>query len=136
MSLKQLIEEDKLLIRDSEMFGELTTFVSRYNSFSAEEGKNDDLVMCLVLFSWIVTQDYFKEMTETDIRKHIREEHEREMEENEGLPFGFAPAAELLPEITERYLSLAKDGTTDTDGNVWFNADNDDAASYFWEYNY
>jgi hypothetical protein len=136
MSLKQFIEEDKLLIRDSDIYGELTTFVSRYNSFSAEEGKNDDLVMCLVLFSWIVTQDYFKEMTETDIRKHIREEHEREMEENEGLPFGFAPAAELLPEITERYLSLAKDGTTDVDGNVWFTADNDDAASYFWEYNY
>jgi hypothetical protein len=136
MNLKQFIEEDKLIIRDFDIYGELTTYVSRYNSFSAEEGKNDDLVSCLVLFSWIITQEYFKEMTETDIRKHIREEHEREMEENEGLPFGFAPAAELLPEITERYLSLAKDGTTDVDGNVWFTADNDDAASYFWEYNY
>jgi hypothetical protein len=136
MSLKQFIEEDKLLIRDSDIYGELTTFVSRYNSFSAEEGKNDDLVMCLVLFAWIVTQDYFKEMTETDIRKYIREEHEKEMEENEGLPFGFAPLSVSIPEITERYLSLAKDGTTDQDGNVWFSTDNDDAASYFWEYNY
>ena len=73
-NLKTLIEDDKLLTTDYEVISELTTFAQKGNSFEAEEGCNDDLAMCLVIFSWLVAQDYFKEMTENDVRKRIYEE--------------------------------------------------------------
>lgn len=123
LNLKTFIEEDKLIIHDRDIIGELTTFVSRYNSFSAEEGKNDDLVSCLVLFSWVCTQEYFKEMTETDIRKKIREEHEQELEDNDTTPFGFITTVDANPNME-----------TDDEGNIWFKTEED--FSYFWNYNY
>jgi hypothetical protein len=61
-NLKTLMEDDKLLTVDYDIISELTTFAQRHNSFEAEEGCNDDLAMCLVIFSWLVAQDYFKEM--------------------------------------------------------------------------
>jgi Terminase large subunit, T4likevirus-type, N-terminal/Terminase RNaseH-like domain len=134
LNLKTFIEEDKLIFNDRDIIGELTTFVSRYNSFSAEEGKNDDLTMCLVLFAWISTQEYFKEMTETDIRKRFREEHEQELEENDSTPFGFISSADSVPnelaELYDNYLGAERDA----DGNLWHTSDND--HSYFWNYNY
>ncbi len=69
LNLKTLIEDFKLLTLDYEIISELTTFAQRHNSFEAEEGCNDDLAMCLVIFAWLVAQDYFKEMTDNDIRK-------------------------------------------------------------------
>ena len=71
MNLKTLIETDKLIIKDYNIIAELTTFIEKNNSFEAEEGCNDDLAMCLVIFSWLVMQDYFKEMTDDDIRKRV-----------------------------------------------------------------
>ena len=47
LNLKTLIEEEKLIFNDYEIISELTTFVSKHNSFEAEEGCNDDLAMCL-----------------------------------------------------------------------------------------
>jgi intein/homing endonuclease len=124
LNLKTLIEEDKLIFNDNEIIDELTTFVSKYNSYSAEEGKNDDLAMCLVLLSWLCTQDYFKEITETDIRKKIREEHEKELEDNDTTPFGF--------------ISTVDNSNTevDSEGNIWFATDNEEDFSYFWNYNF
>jgi len=63
-NLKTFLEDDKLLTVDYDIISELTTFAQRHNSFEAEEGCNDDLAMCLVIFSWLVAQDYFKEMPE------------------------------------------------------------------------
>ena len=54
----------------------------------AEEGCNDDLAMCLVIFSWLVAQDYFKEMTDNDVRKRIYEEQKNQIEQDMA-PFGF-----------------------------------------------
>jgi hypothetical protein len=59
-NLKTLLEDDKLLTVDYDIISELTTFSQKHNSFEAEEGCNDDLAMCLVIFSWLVAQDYFK----------------------------------------------------------------------------
>ena len=70
-NLKTLIEDHKLLTCDYEIISELTTFAQKHNSFEAEEGCNDDLAMCLVIFAWLVAQDYFKEMTDNDVRKRI-----------------------------------------------------------------
>ena len=73
---------------DFDIISELTTFAQRHNSFEAEEGYNDDLAMCLVIFSWLVAQDYFKEMTDNDVRKRIYEEQKNQIEQDMS-PFGF-----------------------------------------------
>jgi hypothetical protein len=87
-NLRTLVEDDKLLINDYDMISELTTFIQKGRSFEAEEGCNDDLAMCLVIFSWLVAQDYFKEMTNNDVRKRIYEEQRNQVEQDMA-PFGF-----------------------------------------------
>ena len=67
--LKHLIENGKLLIQDAQTIFELSNFIRKGGSFSAEEGQHDDTVMSLVIFSWLVNQDFFKEITNTDVRK-------------------------------------------------------------------
>jgi len=86
--LKSLIEEDKMIIEDLDTINELISFIARKQSYEAEEGHNDDLVMCLVLFAWLTRQDYFKFLTESDIRKEIYGDKIKEIEDNL-LPFGF-----------------------------------------------
>ena len=86
--LKSMIENDKLLIHDIDLINELYTFVAKGQSFEADEGHNDDLVMCLVLFGWLTRQDYFKNLTERDVRLDVYED-EIERIEDEVLPFGF-----------------------------------------------
>jgi Terminase large subunit, T4likevirus-type, N-terminal/Terminase RNaseH-like domain len=71
-NLKMLLEGDRLITNDFDTISELTTFVAEKNSFKAEEGANDDLVMTLVLFAWVTTQKYFKEIVSHDIRKQIQ----------------------------------------------------------------
>ena len=56
--------------------------------FEAEEGCNDDLAMCLVIYAWLVQQDYFKELTDQDVRKRIYED-QRDQIEQDMSPFGF-----------------------------------------------
>ena len=70
-ALKEMIETDKLIIPDFDTIAELTTFASKYNSYEAEEGHHDDLAMGLVVFAWLVQQQYFKDMTDLDIRQQM-----------------------------------------------------------------
>ena len=88
LNLKALLEDDKLIISDLDVISELTTFIQKSGSFEAEEGCNDDLAMCLVIFAWLVQQDYFKEMTDNDVRKKIYED-QRDQIEADMAPFGF-----------------------------------------------
>jgi len=81
-NLKTLIEGDKLLIQDFDTYSELTTFIQQKNSFSAEEGANDDMVTSLVIFSWVTTQQYFKEIVNHDIRKQIQLENMNQMDDD------------------------------------------------------
>jgi len=85
--LKLLVEQDQLIIRDHETIQELSTFSRKGNSYEAESGKTDDLVMCLVLFSWLSKQDYFKEITDINTLMKLREKTEEEMDQNM-VPFG------------------------------------------------
>jgi hypothetical protein len=87
-NLRTLVEDDKLIFCDYQIISELTTFVQKKQSFEAEEGSNDDLAMCLVIFAWLVAQDYFKEMTDHDVRKRIYEEQKNAIEQDMA-PFGF-----------------------------------------------
>jgi hypothetical protein len=119
-NLKTLMEDDKLLTVDYDIISELTTFAQRHNSFEAEEGCNDDLAMCLVIFSWLVAQDYFKEMTDNDVRKRIYEEQKNQIEQDMS-PFGFI-------------LDGLDDSTfVDNKGDRW-HLDEYGDRSYMWDY--
>lgn len=87
-NLKSLLEGDKIIIQDFHTIQELSTFVRRGSSWQAEEGSNDDLVMCCVIFAWITNQRYFKEMTDQDVRARMYEEQANAIEQDMA-PFGF-----------------------------------------------
>ena len=139
LNLKTLIEEDKLTFKDYEILSELTTFIQKHNSFEAEEGCNDDLAMCLVIYAWLVAQDYFKELTDQDVRKRLYEEQKNQIEQDMS-PFGFIMDG------------LEEDTFVDAEGDTWkldngtleldrlagnpsdFNADEYGDRSFMWEY--
>ena len=120
LNLKTLIEEDKLLMCDYEIMNELTTFIQKSNSFEAEEGCNDDLAMCLVIYAWLVAQDYFKELTDQDVRKRLYEEQKNQIEQDMS-PFGFMSDG------------LDDSSFVDAEGDLW-KVDEYGDRSYMWEY--
>jgi len=99
--LKNLIEQDKLIIEDIDIIDELTTFIAKRTSFEADDGHNDDLVMCLVFFAWATRQDFFKNLTDLDIRLDMYK-HEIEKIESEIMPFGFFDDGGQDPEKAEK----------------------------------
>ena len=87
-TLKQLIESDKILVPDFDVVVEMSTFIQRGQSFEAEDGGTDDLMMCLVFFAWLTDQQYFKDLTDDDIRKQLFDS-QKEIIEADMAPFGF-----------------------------------------------
>jgi hypothetical protein len=83
--LKNLIESQKIILQDFDTISELSTFISKGASYEAEEGSHDDLVMTLVLFSWMTNQSFFADLTNTNIKEKLHEEQMRQIEE-EALP--------------------------------------------------
>jgi len=120
-NLKAIIEEDKLLFNDFHIFQELTTFVQKKQAWEADEGYHDDLVMCMVLFAWLVMQEYFKEMTDQDVRRRIYEE-QRDQIEQDMAPFGFIDDG------------MGDDTFMDGDGDLWAYGDKQEEVSYMWNY--
>jgi hypothetical protein len=113
--LKNLIEQDKLVINDADTIDELTTFVADGQSFAADEGHTDDLVMCLVLFSWATRQDFFEGLTNRDLRIDL---FNKDIEKIE---------AEIIPFYVED--GQNPDGEWDGEDR-WFNK-NSDSTKYF-----
>ena len=124
LNLKAILEEDKLILHDYDIIAELTTFIQKNNSFQAEEGCNDDLAMCLVIYSWLVAQDYFKELTDQDVRKRIYDEQKNQIEQDMA-PFGF---------ISD---GLEDNSFVDADGDRWSKASVGEYGdlTHMWEYN-
>ena len=121
LNLKTLIEADKLLSCDYDIMSELTTFIQKSNSFEAEEGCHDDLAMCLVIYAWLVQTDYFKELTDQDVRKRLYEEQRNAIEQDMA-PFGFMDDG------------MGENSFVDAEGDEWFKADEYGDKSYMWEY--
>ena len=121
-NLKTLMEDDKIITNDYDIIAELTTFVQKKQSWEAEDGCHDDLAMCLVIFAWLVAQDYFKEMTDTDVRKRIYEEQKNQIEQDMA-PFGF-----ILDGVDD------EDEFVDGNGDRWMKADEYGDRSFMWEY--
>ena len=81
-NLKTLVENDKLIVHDFDTIAEMNTFSRYLDTYRAEEGNNDDLVMGLVLFSWLAAQSYFRESTNIDVRKIMLEENNMLVDED------------------------------------------------------
>ena len=109
-NLKTLVESDKMPIQDFNIIEELSTFIRKGQSFQAEEGANDDLVMCLVIFAWLSNQRYFKELTDQDVRARLYEEQKNAIEQDMA-PFGF------------KNDGLEEDTIIDDKGEVWHPVD-------------
>jgi hypothetical protein len=132
--LKEMIEQDKLVVTDLDVISELSTFISKGISHEASEGYHDDLVDTLVLFSWLTTQTYFREIIDIDTRKKLYEKRLQDLEASLS-PFGFiedgivdfetekARDASLLSRElpTQRIIDLPSDSV-----NM------DDDSSFFW----
>jgi len=86
-TLKELIEENKLLVNDREFIAEFSTFTEIKGTFKADNGYHDDLVMTLVLFAWLTKSPYFKELTNVNLRTTIYQQRIDEIEANL-TPFG------------------------------------------------
>ena len=110
--LKTLLEDDKILVQDFDTVVELTTFISKGQSWQADEGATDDLAMCLVLFGWLADQTYFKELTDMDIRRQLWKEKE-DLVEQDMAPFGF-----ILDGVTDEFgVNIGE--TIDEYGSTW-----------------
>ena len=105
-TLKSLVEGDQLLVEDFNTIAEMTSFVAKKQSFEADDGHNDDLAMTLVMFAWLTSQDYWKDLMNTDIRKELFEDKMKQIED-EMLPFGFIDTGNTV------------DYEVDDRGDVW-----------------
>ena len=116
-NLKQLIEDNKLIIEDYDAVNELSTFIVRGSSYQADDGCNDDLVACMFMFAWATDQTYFKELTDNDIRKTMIKE-QQDMLEQDMAPFGFIvngiddPFEDTVDEYGTRWTPVVRDYNT------------------------
>jgi len=104
-NLKQMIEDNKLIVEDYDIINELSTFIVKGSSFQADDGCTDDLVSCMFIFSWATDQTYFKELTDVDIRKTMMREQQDALEQDMA-PFGFVITGledENIGEVIDEY---------------------------------
>jgi hypothetical protein len=116
-NLKQLVEDNKLILEDYECIKELSTFIVKGSSFEADDGCNDDLVACLFIFAWLTDQTYFKELTNNDIRRVMMNE-QQDMLEQDMAPFGFIVngledenIGEMVDEYGTRWAPIVRDSS-------------------------
>ena len=116
-NLKQLVEDNKLILEDYDCINELSTFIVKGQSFEADDGCNDDLVACLFIFAWLTDQTYFKELTNNDIRRVMMNE-QQDMLEQDMAPFGFIVngledenIGEMVDEYGTRWSPIIRDST-------------------------
>ena len=118
-NLKQMVEDSKLIVEDYDAINELSTFIVKGSSFEADEGCNDDLVACLFIFAWMTDQQYFKELTDVDIRATMMREQQDSLEQDMA-PFGFVVngledenIGEMVDEYGTRWSPIVRDYGSD-----------------------
>jgi len=118
-NLKTIVESNKLLINDFETIEELATFVEDKDTYKAEEGCHDDLAMTLVLFGWLITQPYFKDLTNSDIRRNLAQETMKDVHDDL-LPAGFFDDGGAAQSM-DTGASVEPDGFESgfNDGRIW-----------------
>jgi hypothetical protein len=97
-ALKVLVETDQLLVRDYDILYELSNFTVKGPSYAAENG-NDDLVMCMVLFAYLTTQEAMENLTSDSAKARILQLKQQKAED-EMIPIGFfSDGTEVVEEI-------------------------------------
>jgi hypothetical protein len=87
--LKTLVENHRLEIWDRDIISEFSTFVEdNKGTYAADEGYHDDLVMTLVLFGWLTTNPYFRDLSDVKLRESIFANRIKQIEDDL-VPFGF-----------------------------------------------
>lgn len=103
-NIKSLIENDLYIIQDYDTVAELQTFSKRGKSYEAEDGKHDDLVMSLVIFGWLASQDYFEDMSKVSMKEAILQ-RKMEIIDEDIVPIGFHDDIAEAMEFEENYVS-------------------------------
>ena len=87
--LRELIEQDQLIINSHDILAELSVFVRKNASYASSDpnGVNDDLTSCLWLFAWLTKQPLFSDLNNTNIRAILAKKNEEYMTEHI-MPFG------------------------------------------------
>ena len=87
-SAKDLLESNKLSIVDENTIMEISTFVSRGQSYEASDGNHDDLMMNLVMFGYFCSSQYFMDMTDINLKQMMFAQKMKEIEDDVP-PVGF-----------------------------------------------
>jgi hypothetical protein len=87
-AIKDILEHKKLQIFDEQTILEVSTFVSKGQSYEASDGNHDDLMMNLVLFGYFVSGTYFRDMTDINLKEIMFSERMKEIEQDV-VPVGF-----------------------------------------------
>lgn len=108
--LKTLVETNRLQVWDKDIISEFSTFIEdSKGTYSADEGYHDDLVMTLVLFGWLTTNPYFRDLSDINLRESIFADRIRQVEEDL-VPFGFFDNG-VSNNVEEKYIL--------EDGDLW-----------------
>tara|TARA_R110000868_G_scaffold375665_1_gene640290 strand:- start:31968 stop:33560 length:1593 start_codon:yes stop_codon:yes gene_type:complete len=105
-NIKDLVEQRKLEIVDSETIIEMSTFIARGASYEAADNNHDDLMMNLVMFGWFACTDLFNSLTDIDLKSMLYYEKMQTIEDDM-VPFGI---------IDDGYTSNTE---VDHQGQVW-----------------
>lgn len=99
-TLKDLIEKDKLKINHKPTILEFRTFSQNKLSWAAEDGFHDDLVMSLVIFAWLTTQQKFADYVDKEDLRLASEVFGRELEDmnDDYAPVVFVDSGDLSAE--------------------------------------
>lgn len=100
--IKDILETNKLEIVDENTIMEISTFVSKGQSYEASDGNHDDLMMNLVMFGYYLSTQSFGDLYDVDLKSMLFEQRMKEIEDDI-LPFGiiddgrdFVPQSEIF----------------------------------------
>lgn len=100
--IKDLLENNKLDIVDDDTILEISTFVSKGQSYEAADGNHDDLMMNLVMLGYFISTQMFSDMTDINLKQMMFEQQMRRIEEDV-VPFGFVDdGSSAIQEIEDR----------------------------------
>lgn len=102
-NLKTLMEGGIITANCHHIVEELGTFIQKGSSFEADEDCHDDTVMTLVLFSWLIKQEFFEDYTSSNIGQYLFDKSRMEMEADI-LPFGFVDDTQAETEEQNTYV--------------------------------
>lgn len=87
-AIKDVLENKKLDIVDENTILEISTFVSKGQSYDLSDGNHDDLMMNLVMFGYFISTQYFADMTDINLKQMMFERKMKEIEDDVP-PVGF-----------------------------------------------